>query len=395
MSSGSSTNPKYFLYIPVWATSQQPTGGSGGSQPSQSASGSESMSTEGSTEGTEGPLSSMSGSGSDTESPMSSSGSASASSSGTEGPPTESGSPSASGSASSGGGSGGSSMGSSAASSGGGTETGGTETGGTGSGGTLPSGTGPGGTWPGGTGPGGTWPSGAGSSNCLLFGTLVTLADGRRVPIELLSPGDELASLVVPGLKVDVPFKAQYEWMSTWGLAGASVKAARVASVRLGEHDGFYLINGRIKATFEHPFLIRRDETWGFCSAELLRVGDVLVTRRANPADADVLGEEPIVTLERIPGRVRTVALHVPGTNTYLADGVWTHNDVSLSMATESHAHSLSGSEASSVSSSGSSSASKSSSSSFSGSSSGSGSSGPQSPSLEISDRTGPGGFSL
>jgi hypothetical protein len=90
----------------------------------------------------------------------------------------------------------------------------------------------------------------------LLYGTLVTMADGRRVPIELLTPGDMVASLVVPGLKTDVPFRAQYEWMSTWGIGGATVRDARVAEIRIGEHDGFSAINGRIKATFEHPFLL-------------------------------------------------------------------------------------------------------------------------------------------
>lgn len=219
---------------------------------------------------------------------------------------------------------------------------------------------------PGGTGPGGTGPSGSGSSNCLLYGTIVTMADGRRVPIEMLAPGELVASLVVPGLKTDVPFGRQYEWMSTWGLAGASLKPARLSSVQLGEHDGFFLINGRIKATFEHPFLIRREhegqDAWGFCAAELLRVGDILITRQPG-ATGDGLAEEPIVTVERIAGRVRTVALCVPGTNTFLADGAWTHNTFGPSILS-----STSGSSSSSGSSSGS----KSSGSSFSGSSSGS-----------------------
>ena len=39
------------------------------------------------------------------------------------------------------------------------------------------------------------------------------------------------------------------------------------------------------------------------------------------------LREERIITVERIAGLVRTVSLHVPGTNTYAADGVWAHND--------------------------------------------------------------------
>jgi len=148
------------------------------------------------------------------------------------------------------------------------------------------------------------------------------MADGRRVPIESLAPGDLVRSVSLPGLRTDVPFRAQYEWLSTWGLEGATVRDGRVAEVRLGEHDGFYLINRRIKATFEHPFLVRRDEAWGFCSAERLEVGDYLVTLTDGQ-----MNEERIDSLERIDGVVRTVAIYVPGTNTYLAEGVWTHND--------------------------------------------------------------------
>ena len=151
------------------------------------------------------------------------------------------------------------------------------------------------------------------------------MADGRRVPIESLAPGDMVQSLSVPGLQTDVPFQAQYEWLSSWGLDGTTPREARVAEVRFGEHDGFYLINCRIKATFEHPFFVRRDEEWGFCSAELLRIGDYLITL----ADGQ-LDEERIDALERIDGVVRTVAIRVPDTNIYLADGVWTHNDADL-----------------------------------------------------------------
>jgi uncharacterized membrane protein YgcG len=156
------------------------------------------------------------------------------------------------------------------------------------------------------------------------------------------------------------------------GLDGTTVREARVAEVRFGEHNGFYLINRRIKATFEHPFLVRRDEEWGFCSAELLQVGDFLITL----ADGQ-LDEERIDSLERVDGVVRTVAIRVPGTNIYLADGVWTHNDADLAPSSSGPGISASGSGTGpsisvlSSSSSSSSSGSKSSGSSFSGSSTG------------------------
>lgn len=182
-----------------------------------------------------------------------------------------------------------------------------------GSGGTSGSGGGSGG----GSGSGGG--GGGGGGNCFLYGTLVRLADGRLVPIERLQTGDEVASLDIPGLARDAEWRAQYRWRAVGGDGNLSLCAARAARVRRGTHDGFYLINGRVKATFEHPFLIRRGDETGFCSAELLRVGDRLVRHD--------LADEPVVSIERIDRAVRTVALHVPGTNVYLADGVWVHND--------------------------------------------------------------------
>ena len=172
------------------------------------------------------------------------------------------------------------------------------------------------------------------------------MADGRRVPIETLQPGDVVASLQVPGLVVDVDYKAQYDWVSTWGLDGAVRRAQPVGSVRLGTHDGFVVLNGRVKCTPEHPLFVRRDDQWGFVSAEFVQVGDALFL--------DGLGEEIVATVERITGRVRTVALHVPGTNTLLADGVWAHNDTfgpSILTSTSNSSSSSSGSSKSSGSS--------------------------------------------
>jgi hypothetical protein len=150
-----------------------------------------------------------------------------------------------------------------------------------------------------------------------------------------------IASLQIPGLVVDVDYRAQYDWLSTWGLDGVVRRAQPVGSIRLGTHDGFMVLNGRVKCTAEHPILVRRDDQWGFVSAEFAEVGDALFL--------DGLGEEVVATVERIEGRVRTVALHVPTTNTLLVDGVWTHNDISLSAlsSTSTSSSSSSGSKSS------------------------------------------------
>lgn len=174
------------------------------------------------------------------------------------------------------------------------------------------------------------------------------LADGRLVPIERVRSGDEVASLDVPGLARDADWPAQYQWHAI-GDGILCPRRSCVAKVRHGTHSGFYLVNGRVKVTFEHPFLIRRGGATGFCSADLLRVGDRLVHHD--------LADEPVVSVERIERSVRTVALHVPGTNVYVADGVFVHNDA-LSSGSGSGSSSSSGggkSSGSSFSSSGSS----------------------------------------
>ena len=165
-------------------------------------------------------------------------------------------------------------------------------------------------------------------------------------------------SLAIPGLEPDAEWQAQYDWRSESGLDDAQPTPAPVGQITLGTHDGFYVINRRIKLTFEHPMLIRRGDEWGFCSAELLQIGDQLI-------DAD-LNEEPITALERIDNQARTVSLHIPGTNTYLAEGVWTHNDMAKGSVASSGGGSSGGGSGSGSGSSG-----KSSGSSFNSSSSG------------------------
>ncbi|MBX3384514.1 MAG: hypothetical protein KF864_13510 [Phycisphaeraceae bacterium] len=191
--------------------------------------------------------------------------------------------------------------------------------------------------------------------------------------IENLKPGDRVATIKIPGLEVDVPYRAQYQWLSHHGLRGTIPTVGRVASVKLGEHTGFVVINRRIKATPEHPFLMRRGDEWGFSSAEFLKKGDYLIGER--------LAEELVETVERIDAPTRTVAIHIPGTNTFSAEGVWVHNDMpatahsSGSGSSSSGSGSGSGSSSSSGSSASKSSGSSMSSSSSSGSGSGSGSS--------------------
>jgi hypothetical protein len=156
------------------------------------------------------------------------------------------------------------------------------------------------------------------------------------VPIEHLKPGDRVAALDVAGLDRDVPWRAQYQWLRQRAEAVLMPITGSVASVKVGTHDGFITINGRLRLTPEHPVLLRRGDEIGFVSAEFALVGDYLVRHD--------LSEERVETISRAGDRVTTVAVHVPGLNVFLADGVWVHNDMPATQATGSGSASGSGS---------------------------------------------------
>ncbi|MGV6815320.1 MAG: Hint domain-containing protein, partial [Phycisphaerales bacterium] len=315
------TPTQYYLYLPVWATGQAPTGGgsselSSSTPPSTEWSGSINSSTAPASSANSTLVSSSTPPGSSAQSTLESSFESTNTNTGGGGSSSADSSNQSTGGGSSGGGSsgGGSSGG---GSSGGGSSGGGSSGGGSSGGGSSGGGSSGGGSSGGGSSDGG---SSGGGSNCFLFGTLVTIPDGRRVPIETLTPGDLLMSLSIPGLEPDADWQAQYDWRSSAGLDDVQPTPAPVGQITLGTHPGFYIINRRLKLTFEHPMLIRRENEWGFCSAELLQIGDRLI-------DAN-LNEEPITTIEHIASQTHTVSIHIPGTNTYLAEGVWTHNDL-------------------------------------------------------------------
>jgi hypothetical protein len=177
----------------------------------------------------------------------------------------------------------------------------------------------------------------------------VRLASGQTVPIERLKPGDRVAALDVEGLDRDVPCewgRAQYQWLRQRAEAVLTPVAGTVASVKIGTHDGFVTINGRLRLTPEHPVLLRRGDEVGFVSAEFVLIGDYLVRHD--------LSEERVEKITRAGDRATTVAVHVPGLNVFLADGVWVHNDMPPTQATGSGPQSGSGQSSGAGSSSGS-----------------------------------------
>lgn len=153
---------------------------------------------------------------------------------------------------------------------------------------------------------------------CLVYGTLILLADGRKVAVEDVQPGWEVASLDVFGMERDGINGCQYRWSRAASEAALNPVPAKVDRVSRSYHDGHYVINHRICATFEHPFLVRRGSVVGFVSADRLRPDDVLLR-------PDGTNEE-VFAIGKVQGLVKTANLHVAGTNIFSASDVWVHN---------------------------------------------------------------------
>ena len=120
------------------------------------------------------------------------------------------------------------------------------------------------------------------------------------------------------------------------GAIGAERTTARSVSIGLGVHHVFVVINRRFKAAAEHPFMIRRGDECGFASAEFVQPGDLLVDER--------MDEEEVVSVVRMDAPIRTVAIHIPGANTLLAEDVWVHNDMPATAHSSGSGSSSSGS---------------------------------------------------
>jgi hypothetical protein len=108
-------------------------------------------------------------------------------------------------------------------------------------------------------------------------GTPVRAGLGPDRADRALKPGDRVAALDVAGLDRDVPWRAQYQWLRQRAEAVLTPVTGSVASVKVGTHDGFITINGRLRLTPEHPVLLKRGDEVGFVSAEFVLVGDYLV----------------------------------------------------------------------------------------------------------------------
>ena len=104
-------------------------------------------------------------------------------------------------------------------------------------------------------------------------------------------------------------------------ISGSEFTTSTVKEIYFDWYENYYILNDRIKVTFEHPFFVKHDSKYEFVKTEDLIIGDEILT--------DTSGSftfESITSKELIEEELETVNLNVEPSDVYFAGGVLVHN---------------------------------------------------------------------
>ena len=175
-----------------------------------------------------------------------------------------------------------------------------------------------------------------GGLGCVGIGTPITMADGSTKNIEDVNVGDWVRAATVPGMPLD--FDEEDTWSvwsgtphgnppgSVWATAYYDIQelnrvtpaSASVMDIYFDYYDNYYLINGSLKATYEHPFFVLREGRYHFKTTVSLELGDRLFKTNNE--------FEVVETLEFVNETLETVNMNVEPLDVYFGGGYLMHN---------------------------------------------------------------------
>ena len=184
---------------------------------------------------------------------------------------------------------------------------------------------------------------------CFTPDTKLTLADGTQREIQDLSIGDELLSLKMPNAQTEeehpvIASDVAYADYCIVELGESELVSAKIINMFFDFADTYFLINGEIKVTGEHPFFVKipdgfylsttgqnSEEFWAWEYVRNLEVGQIMYDKDMNEVSID--------SIEEIEEEIEIVNIDVDTNNTYFAEGILVHNKGSETSPVDNDAH--------------------------------------------------------
>ena len=155
---------------------------------------------------------------------------------------------------------------------------------------------------------------------CLLEGTKVTLHDGTQKNIEELVIGDTLLSKVVLG-NPNMPDSDDISVLSQWSSESITLSSELTQITAVTGYPRAsvtYINNGLLKASPSHQHIVKKNGVWTVAVTTDLQVGDSLINEN---------GQEILIeSLSEVNGSFVVYKIDVEQNDTFIADGIVTHN---------------------------------------------------------------------
>ncbi len=162
-----------------------------------------------------------------------------------------------------------------------------------------------------------TPPTGGGGGGCLVEGTLITLPDGTRKPIEELTLDHLLLSAEIETLNdTNIP-EELYKW-SCSHLSENRIISPITKLTHKVAYETIIVNNGLFEATPTHMQLVQRDGFWRFIPLGDIRVGDFLYT-----IDEEII---PVTAVTVNLEKRNIYPMTLNPFHTFFANGILTHN---------------------------------------------------------------------
>jgi len=159
-------------------------------------------------------------------------------------------------------------------------------------------------------------PPGGGGGGCLVYGSNIMMADGTSKKVQDIVVGDSLEAITDTTL--DESNEDAYKTWTAPSLVNTTKTTSTVETVYVDSYSWYYILNEKVHATYEHPFLILRGDTYSWERAEDILEGDFLVTNN--------LVLEKVWRKQRVDQEVQTYNFNVEDADTYIVENIVTHN---------------------------------------------------------------------